>query len=100
MPTQVRILLRPLSVVNSLIFFGVVFVTLALVAMEITVRRLRGRALMWAFATAAVLIAGAVLQVLGQSGLWTVLSLVAGALCLTMADRAADAADSAAGPST
>ncbi|MGK2936690.1 MAG: hypothetical protein ACSLFR_02625 [Solirubrobacteraceae bacterium] len=85
---------------NSLIFFGIVLVTLVLVAMEIAVRRLRGRALMWAFATAAVLIAGAVLQVLDQSALWTVLSLVAGALCLTMADRAADAEDSSPGPST
>lgn len=90
MPTQVRILLRP-SPVNGLIFFIVVAVALALVVLDVIVRRRRGAALVWSGMAGGVLISGGVLHATQDSGLFAVLTLVAGAVCLTLSDRAADA---------
>lgn len=76
---------------NGLIFFIVVGVALALVVMDIVVKRRRGAALLWSTAAGVVLLAGGVVHAVDESGLIAVIALVAGAACLTLSDRAADA---------
>ena len=73
----------------GLIFFAIIGVALALVVADIVVRRRRGAALVWGVVAGVVLISGAVLQAAHTSGPWPVITLVAGAICLTMSDRAA-----------
>jgi hypothetical protein len=76
---------------NGLIFFIVVAAALALVVMDIVVNRRRGVALHWSIAAGVVLLAGGIVHAIDESGLIAVIVLVAGAACLTLSDRAADA---------
>lgn len=76
---------------SGMLFFGIVGIALVLVLLDIFVRRRRGAALGWGVAAGVVLLAGAVLQAGTTDGPWPVISLVAGAICLTLSDRAANA---------
>jgi hypothetical protein len=74
--------------VSGLLFFAIVGVALVLVLLDIVVRRRRGAALAWALAAGVVLVAGGALHAGKSDGPWPVVSLVLGAICLTLSDRA------------
>jgi hypothetical protein len=61
------------------------------VLLDIAVHRRRGAALAWRAIAGAVLLAGGVAHATHGSGPVAVFALVTGALCLTLADRAAGA---------
>jgi hypothetical protein len=81
--------------VSGLLFFAIVGVALVLVLLDIFVRRRRGAALAWALAAGAVLLVGGTLHAGKADGPWPVVTLVIGAICLTLSDRASGAHDRA-----
>lgn len=76
---------------SGLLFFAIVGVALVLVLLDIFVRRRRGAALAWGITAGVVLLAGGVLHAGRTDGPWPVITLVIGAICLTLSDRAANA---------
>lgn len=73
------------------IFFAIIAVAIGLVVVDVVVKRRRGPALLWGVAAGVVLLAGGIVQAAAAGGPWPVITLVLGAVCLTMSDRAADA---------